>query len=74
MPLKFPFSVILILTKLNGFVLCENRIKIMLQTVFKIIFFIISIFHEAFVSFALPISVFSCFSLPQGLKHLLLIS
>lgn len=49
MPLKFPFSVIFILTKLNGFVLCEKRIKIMLQTVFKIIFFITSIFHEAFL-------------------------
>ena len=55
MHLKFPLSLILILMKLNGFVvLLENRIRIILQVVFLNHFcfvLVISIFHAAFVSF-----------------------
>lgn len=77
MHLKFPFIIILILTKLNRFVvLHENRIRIILQAVFKIIFclfvcfWLFPFFMAHLFLFALPVSFFSHFSLVHYLMVL----
>ena len=81
MHLKFPLSLILILMKLNGFVvLLENRIRIILQVVFLNHFcfvLVISIFHAAFVSFCFGRKFLLSFFIstsPHGLKYFLLLS
>lgn len=84
---KFPFNIILILTKLNGLVvLLENRIRIFPQMVLKknqlwFCFSFISIPlppMEHLFFLALPVSCFSCsllsVLLPHGPKYLLLFS
>lgn len=78
MHLKFLFSVILVLTKRNGFVvLCENRIRIMLQMGFKIIFLSFPFFTEHLFLFCFAckfLLLLFTSTLHHGFKHRLLIS